>query len=74
MHFTGFLTKPLVSYCYIIGLVFSVNVGVQYLTFKKSHITLSVYLSIDEYCTHNNKQFCGCYIKIKRNFSILKGL
>ena len=33
-------------------------------------INLSVYLSIDEYCTHNNEQYSGCLIKIKEIWKI----
>ena len=35
--------------------IFSMDVGVQYLTFNISNVRFPDELSIDEHCTHNNE-------------------
>ena len=52
--------------------IFSIDVDLQYFTFKTSYIKLAVNLSIDKYCTHNNEQFGGCFTKIKQILRILQ--
>ena len=37
------------------GVIFSVDVGVQYLTFNIFYVRFPDELSIDEHCTHNNE-------------------
>ena len=45
--------------------IFSMDLLAKYLTFKISYATFPVILPINEYSTHNKKEFGGCLIKIK---------
>ena len=56
------------------GAIFSMDVGIQYLTFKICYVRFPDKLSMGEHCTHNNEQFGDCLIKIKQILSILQGL
>ena len=55
------------------GVLFSVDVSIQYLTCKICYVRFPDYLSIVEPCTHNNEQFGGWIIKMKHILSILQG-
>ena len=55
------------------GAIFSVNVGVQDLTFKICYVRFTDTLSIVEHCTHNSEQFGGSLIKIKQILNIVQG-
>ena len=52
------------------GEIFSLDVGVQYLTFKISYFRFPVSIVLDKHFTHNNEQFGGCLIKIKQILTI----
>ena len=53
--------------------IFSVEFAIQYLTFLVYYTKFPVKLPIDEYATHNYKQFAGHLVKVKQIFSILQG-
>ena len=56
-----------------LAIVFWIDIVPRYLPFKISNAMFPVSLSINEYSTHNNGQFGGCFIKIKQILSILQG-
>ena len=50
--------------------IFSMDVDVQYFTFKISYVRIPGLLSINKHFTHNNEQFGSSLIKIKQILSI----
>ena len=55
------------------GAIFSVDIGIKYLTFNICYDMFPDTLSIGKHCTHNNEQFGGSVIKIKQILIILQG-
>ena len=64
----------MISQCFQMRVIFSVDIDIQYLTFKICYDTFQDKLSIGEHCTHNNEQFGRCLGKIKQILIILQGI